>query len=444
MASDQLRKRIEGWLNQKAGRRSGRLLATRLGAAVGTTIGRRAENQDRCLIMTASFPRTPERGFVLAALCDGMGGMAHGGAFASRALGAFVASVVHGADEPPDARLIAAANEANEAVHEDQSGHGGATLSAVFVAADSGITAVNVGDSRIYGVNENSRLTQLTTDDTLAAHLTALRGGDHSDIPKGDQLVQYIGMGPGLEPHIIPIDGDEPPDHLLITSDGAHYFNQDVMRHILGAAEDAEQAVGRLMTLSEWQGGRDNAAAIMAPLDGLTGFAPDDPPELDLIEIWGPFGKVEFMGNVQPDSHATAHEADKAAGTARDSKSPASDPSAAKTTPKKAGAKKTGAASAPVKVTESDAEPSTDKSAASKPAKTKPPAKAAPYEPKTGDDAAEAQAPAKKTASKKSAAKKSDDGKSGSAGAKGASAGAKGASAGKAGSGLSIKIFGGK
>lgn len=435
MASDQLRKRIEGWLNREAGRRTGRLYATRLGTAVATTIGRRAENQDRCLIMTASFPKTPERDFVLAAVCDGMGGMAHGGAFASLALGAFVASVVHSADEAPDARLKAAADEANEAVHNDKSGHGGATLSAVFAAADNGITAVNVGDSRIYGVDASSNLTQLTTDDTLAAHLSALRGGDHSDIPKGDQLVQYIGMGPGLEPHIIAIDDEEPPDHLLITSDGAHYFDQEVMRRVLGAAEDAEQAVGRLMTLSEWLGGRDNAAAIMAPLGGLTNFAPDDPPTHDLIEIWGPFGKVEFMGSPRLRARAAARKTEQPAATAEDSKSLASGPSARKpaaksTTSKKAKPKKTGTKDT-ASSGNASGKPSPRITAVSKPATTKAPAKAAPYEPKTGAGPATASMPAKKPAPNKSTAKKSTRGKGASGGKTGAS------------SGLSIKISGG-
>lgn len=430
VASDQLRKRIEGWLNREAGRRTGRLYATRLGTAVGTTIGRRAENQDRCLIMTASFPKTPERDFVLAAVCDGMGGMAHGGAYASLALGAFVASVVHGVDEAPDARLMAAVGKANDAVHDDQTGHGGATLSAVFAAPDSGITAVNVGDSRIYGVDADSKLTQLTTDDTLAAHLSALRGGDHSDIPKGDQLVQYIGMGPGLEPHIIPIDADEPPDHLLITSDGAHYFDQDVMQRVLGAAEDAEEAVGRLMTLSEWLGGRDNAAAIMAPVGGLTAFAPDNPPDHDLIEIWGPFGKVEFLDDARLGARVAAGKTKKT--PSRPSAKKARKKVPAKTARGKTAAEKIGGGDATANdiasngkgADEKTATPKTTarKSAASTPTETKSTIEVAPYTPKTGS--------AKAAPPKKPAAKKSSGGKRASRG--------KTAS----GSGLSIKISG--
>jgi len=63
------------------------------------------------------------------------------------------------------------------------------------------VIGVNVGDSRIYGISASKQTTQLTLDDTLAGYLGRRESKGANISEKG--LVQFVGMGDGIEPHII-------------------------------------------------------------------------------------------------------------------------------------------------------------------------------------------------------------------------------------------------
>ena len=58
---------------------------------------------------------------------------------------------------------------------------------------------------RVYGVLQNKELIQISTDDTLGGVLGARAQGAHGV----NDLVQFIGMEEGLEPHIFDVDTQE-------------------------------------------------------------------------------------------------------------------------------------------------------------------------------------------------------------------------------------------
>lgn len=175
-----------------------------------------------------------------------------------------------------------AAQEANRDVHSLYKGRGGATISAVLFDSILGMVGVNVGDSRIYAYRENN-LEQITVDDTMAGLLK-------NDLHQKNDLLQFIGMGDGLEPHVVRIPVSY--ESIILTSDGVHFIDKQVMQMVIQAANDSALAVKRLIEIAKWCGGRDNASVV-----AVRPFPPqlplfDDP---EAIQIWDPFGELQII-----------------------------------------------------------------------------------------------------------------------------------------------------
>jgi serine/threonine protein phosphatase PrpC len=252
-----------------------------LGSDIGLT---RKENQDRLGILRVNSNSSNGRSFVAVALADGMGGMCDGSECAARTLGAFFNALILYRKKSPDDRLSFAAKAANDAVHQYSNANGGATLSAVLFDTGNKVFTVNVGDSRIYAVNRNnpeSEVARLTVDDSLEEAV-----GGH-----GRELLQFIGMGEGLIPHVSAVP--ESIDKIAITSDGVHFLSHallsDILIHTASQVETAEQ----LLTVAKWRGGPDNASIAVVSKDGLL-------KHLNLnhesgVEVWDPFGTLQVM-----------------------------------------------------------------------------------------------------------------------------------------------------
>lgn len=252
--------------------------------SIGSDIGNaRNENQDRVAVVKVQLESNQT--FMVVALCDGMGGMSDGSACASQALASFFISCISNRNAPPSVRLSIAAMDANRVVHALYKGSGGATLSAILVDYDGKITGVNIGDSRIYS-HSDSQLKQLSVDDTMKG----LRPNFNNDIRAGNELLQFVGIGDSLEPHIVEVD--VLPNLIIMTSDGVHYFDKNVMQMVIQNAKEPAIAVKRLIDVAKWCGGRDNASiAIMAPSLVQTPLSDDT----KFIQVWDSFGELQMM-----------------------------------------------------------------------------------------------------------------------------------------------------
>ena len=265
-----------------------------LAASVGTTIGEvRAENQDRAIVARFTSALRPKQSFKCFAICDGMGGMADGARCAEIALSAFLFRLTHDVRETIPEMMRAAALSANVEVHRQYRERGGTTLVALVVFPDSA-AAVSVGDSRIYAVNSQKGLKQISIDDTIAGELNNLKGYNASGSGLNafaGQLAQFVGIGEGMEPRVYPISADET---YLLTSDGVHNMSQDTMNQIVLSGAVPQRIVTRLLQVSRWCGGIDNASAVCvsrlrADLSPLPAWS-----QGDWIEIWDSVGKLEF------------------------------------------------------------------------------------------------------------------------------------------------------
>jgi len=256
--------------------------------ALGSDIGlAREENQDKVAVMRINAHSSTSSHFVVA-LADGMGGMRDGSECAARTLGAFFNALIRYRQKPPEDRLLLAANAANEVVYQYSHANGGATLSAVLFAADNRVFTLNVGDSRIFATMENSReegIRRLTVDDSLEEAV-----GGH-----GRDLLQFIGMGEGLIPHIS--TAPEGIEKIVITSDGVHFVSQALLSDILINASSQNETVEQLLTVAKWRGGPDNASVAAVLTQGL--LKPSTLSQGSGIEIWDPFGTLQIMWNRQ-------------------------------------------------------------------------------------------------------------------------------------------------
>ena len=157
---------------------------------LNTNIGlKRIENQDRTAALYVNLGGTSKNSFYCFVLCDGMGGMADGSAAATMAISSFLESLVLLRNEPPEKRLRQSAFYSNTVVKDAVAG--GSTMSAVLFS-DSTVFTLNVGDSRIYSKSKDGKINRHTKDDDLKE----IGGGED------ERLLQYIGMGDGLQPHI--------------------------------------------------------------------------------------------------------------------------------------------------------------------------------------------------------------------------------------------------
>lgn len=158
-------------------------------------------------------------------------------------------------------------------------------MSAVVVEPSLAPSVVNVGDSRVYcdvtAPNGSRTLDRLTVDDSLADAF----GGE------GRDLLQFIGMGEGLTPHIRDVPSEA--QGLLITTDGVHFLDSTLFSQIFLKSDTLRQAVDRLAALARWFGGPDNAT--------IAAFAPGELRQTEremeegVLEIWTPSESIEIL-----------------------------------------------------------------------------------------------------------------------------------------------------
>ncbi len=290
MNQDPIQLRLKQWFMRKTPDGSVRQLA-QLPLAISSDIGNiRTENQDRVGVLRAQG--TSQRSFLVAVLCDGMGGMIDGAECASLAAATFLSSCIRNRNLEPTERLKMAVESANVSVNDEYHEKGGATLSAFLIDSEGSFVAINVGDSRIYCFSEN-KLQQLSEDDTIAGQFK------HDDEPSrlSNELLQFIGMGTDLEPHIISLPKLDSISQLLMTSDGTHFVDNGTMESIVRYSSEPSFTATRLIELAKWCGGKDNASVVVADkLSSLLSIEGMEASPSGMVEIWDAYGDVQLIG----------------------------------------------------------------------------------------------------------------------------------------------------
>ena len=230
----------------------------------------RQNNQDNVLVL-AGRRATSSPTFIAAVLCDGMGGLEAGDEAADLAAASAGAALAGDEHLPPIERMDMAIRGANAAVFERFRGRAGTVLVAVLV--EEGHTVIGwVGDARAYGLMRDREPDLLTRDDTIANEIARIEG----EAPEAmDALLRAVGQKPDVEPHVMPVEPGARA--LLLVSDGVHRIEPGALTWVNRHARSSRELVERLRAAALWEGGIDNATALVLelgeapPLDGENG-----------------------------------------------------------------------------------------------------------------------------------------------------------------------------
>jgi serine/threonine protein phosphatase PrpC len=293
-----LARRIAVWLGRPTRNNAANDIED-LPAAVGTTIGEvRSENQDRAVIVRNNAFRSGNQSFLLFALCDGMGGMVDGARCAEITLAVLVESLVQIASPDLKYCLRLAADRANKEVYQRYQERGGTTLAALLFSGAGAGVGMNIGDSRIYTFLLPDRVRQISVDDTIAGEVKRFKGPACPDAEMGlssDALAQFVGLGQGLDPRIYEVEALGPQVGYILTSDGAHSIPPRTFEQVVLSAPSAYALVTRLIQLSKWCGGKDNASVLCVGPEARSRLSTHPEPDDGLLEVWDSSGKLDVF-----------------------------------------------------------------------------------------------------------------------------------------------------
>lgn len=231
-------------------------------------IGRsRSINQDAYLIESKDA-------FDLLVVCDGMGGANAGEVASSLAISSMRASFLAARPTDTDTKsltlwLEAAIHKANqdilrEAQQKQYQGMG--TTIAAVLSSPSAMIAGNVGDSRIYVLDEKRELVQISEDHSLIyemlkrGHITQEQAKHH---PQRAVLTQVLGVNKTVQIDIFVLKSDL--KCVLVCSDGVHNMLDDhSLQAILNKRMRPQNKAQAIIDAGNAAGGLDNLTLILA------------------------------------------------------------------------------------------------------------------------------------------------------------------------------------
>jgi len=257
-----------------------------------TNVGmKRQVNQDSFLIKEYDCG-------LLAVVCDGMGGASGGEEASSTATAAFSGYIdisLAGADDPGipldkwgmgetkdlsgravnkdksvKEILLSAVRAANNAVYaaanENDALNGmGTTLVSAYISGDK-VYAVNVGDSRMYIIKDES-ITQITHDHSFVQYLVDI-GKMTADEAKTSNnrniITRAVGTEAVVETDFFTVDTDMSGGYVLLCTDGLtnHITEEDIVKCVT-EAEGPEGACASLIEKANLGGGSDNITVVI-------------------------------------------------------------------------------------------------------------------------------------------------------------------------------------
>ena len=228
----------------------------------------RAQNQDSYQIEEL------DRNTRLCVVCDGMGGAKSGNIASTLAIDVFVQEVKRSWNSSMtrttiDQMLKGAVKLANFTVYdqaaqfEDFTGMG-TTLAAVLVSGKN-VSVVNVGDSRVYCINQNG-IKQITKDHSLVQMMVE-RGELTPELartyPGKNFITRAIGTDTVVECDLFHTVLDR-GDCLLLCSDGLSNMmdDQEILFEVVHGV-NKQQCCQRLLDIAKSRGAPDNVTSIL-------------------------------------------------------------------------------------------------------------------------------------------------------------------------------------
>lgn len=230
-----------------------------------TDIGkRRSSNQDYVFTSEQPVGNLPNL-FIVA---DGMGGH-NAGDYASRYTVETIEEEVRSSElSEPAAIMEEAIQQANrqlmEQAREDEARRGMGTTVVLCSIIDGTLVAANVGDSRLYVVNQE--ITQITRDHSLVEEMVRLGEMDEETAkahPDKHIITRAVGAAQELTVDFFEVRLDE-EDEILMCTDGLTNMVEDMdIRGIMRSQRDVAEQAERLVQTANDNGGRDNITVVV-------------------------------------------------------------------------------------------------------------------------------------------------------------------------------------
>ncbi|MBO5386773.1 MAG: Stp1/IreP family PP2C-type Ser/Thr phosphatase [Lachnospiraceae bacterium] len=233
-------------------------------SGITDTGSKRKNNQDSIFFSDEPVGSLPN----LYIVADGMGGHRAGDKASRMAIDITVDFIKNSTIENPIAILkramIYANNEIYKSANKDPDLIGMGTTMVAAVAMDDKLYVANVGDSRLYVVNNEIR--QITMDHSLveemirSGELERKKGRNH---PEKNIITKAMGSRDEVIPDFFEIDM-EPGDKYVICSDGlSNMVEDDEIRDIVVDYADIKDATKALVDRANYYGGSDNISVVL-------------------------------------------------------------------------------------------------------------------------------------------------------------------------------------
>lgn len=217
----------------------------------------------------AYFVSQPDSGTVLAIVADGMGGHNAGEVASGEAVGIIQKDVLSKPGEDAKDVLIQAIKDANREIYEMSiqkrklSGMG--TTITACLATEKNVTAVQVGDSRLYLIRKDS-ITQITKDHSLVEMLIesgSITKEEARRHPQRNVITRAVGTDRTVEADVYEFSAKK-GDILLLCSDGlVNMVEDETILSIIKNKETLDEAADALVQEAEQAGGTDNITVIL-------------------------------------------------------------------------------------------------------------------------------------------------------------------------------------
>lgn len=230
-----------------------------------TDIGQKRKlNQDFIYLSETPIGNLPNV-FIVA---DGMGGH-NAGDYASRyAVEIVVEEISNSLEKNPVRILGRAIDKANRMIREraqtDERLNGMGTTMVIATCIGQYLEVANVGDSRLYVVNET--IEQVTRDHSLVEEMVRMGGIDRASArnhPDKNIITRAIGARDTVETDFFNLEL-KPGDKILLCSDGlTNMVDDEVIHRVLTGEGTLKRSVEELVRLANQNGGKDNISAIV-------------------------------------------------------------------------------------------------------------------------------------------------------------------------------------
>lgn len=222
-------------------------------------------NQDYMFASDTAIGKLPN----LYIVADGMGGH-KAGEYASKAAVETIAEYVRQSDSSLAVSTIRKAiEEANrtvlrEAIIDIEKEGMGTTIVAATIIGDK-VIAANVGDSRLYIVNENS-ITQITRDHSYVEEMIRMGRIPRSEArnhPDKNMITRAVGVFPKVDVDFFEANIQQ-GDMVLLCTDGlCNMVEDEEIKRIILTKRDVVERTEALVDAANANGGKDNITVVL-------------------------------------------------------------------------------------------------------------------------------------------------------------------------------------